>query len=173
MPTNKLVEVYREDGELYKKYNSVTEAAKDLNVTLVNFSRQVVDKGKIVVGGVLYKVITSGAPSIQRKERPVVYDSKAALRPGETEDECRRRLGLNPYGEWRNDEWMNAMFDRVNKELYPDGYDAHSAWLSQKAKDRKDAGKAQMRDPNSNEPGYDSEEGGYKCNDPEFMDYFK
>jgi len=172
MPVNKLAEVYKEDGTLYKKYNSMSEAAKDLNVTLVNLSRQVIEKGEIVVDGILYRVTTSGVPPLPRKQRPVVYDAKATLQPGETEDECRRRLGLNPYGEWRNDEWMNAMFDRVHKELYPDGYDEHAAWLAMKGKDRREAGKTKLRDPDSNLPGYDSGENSYNI-DPEFLDYIK
>jgi len=35
------------------------------------------------------------------------------------------------------------MFDRVNKELYPDGYDEHARWLSMKGKER--AQKGQLR----------------------------
>ena len=32
------------------------------------------------------------------------------------------------------------MFERVNKELYPDGYDEHAAWLSWKGKEREKKG---------------------------------
>ena len=39
---------------------------------------------------------------------------------GETEDQIRRRLGLNPYGEWRTDEWVYAMVDRVNAMVEKD-----------------------------------------------------
>ena len=77
------------------------------------------------------------------EKRNSVYSDSSAdgttesrLRKSETEDETRRRLGLNPYGEWRNDKWIQAMMDRVNKELYPDGYDSHMAWLSMKGKER-------------------------------------
>ena len=44
----------------------------------------------------------------------------------ETKDETRRRLGLNPYGEWRTDEWIYAMVERISKqhpELTDPNYD--------------------------------------------------
>jgi hypothetical protein len=87
------------------------------------------------------------------------------LRKRETEDQTRRRLGLNPYGEWRNDEWLNAMMDRVHKELYPDGYDEHAAWLSMKGKERTDKG---MRRETEEERLSKEVEV-----DPEFRQYFK
>jgi hypothetical protein len=70
---------------------------------------------------------------------------EAKLRKTETEDQTRRRLGLNPYGDWRNDEWIYAMMERVNQRLYPDGYDEHAAWLSMREKDRTQKGRTKRR----------------------------
>ena len=121
MPAKREVEVYKPDGVLYKKYKTITEMSKDMEVNLSTIS-VVINKedSKIKIKGVEYTLVAIQQPIIE----------------AETEDEIRRRLGLNPYGSWRNDEWMNAMFERVNKELYPDGYDPRETWLAQKANDR-------------------------------------
>lgn len=87
------------------------------------------------------------------------------LRAKETEDETRRRLGLNPYGEWRNDEWIQAMIDRVDKMLYPDGYDEHAAYLSMKGKERAVKGMRRETEEERLEKEVDV--------DPEFKQYFK
>jgi hypothetical protein len=174
MPAKKEVEVYNADGTLYKKYDSLTEVVKDMGINLPALSLASKRKNPIFkINEIEYKVITLERKINELAGRTGTYKVGDTLLPGETEDECRRRLGLNPYGAWRNDEWMNAMFERVHKELYPDGYDEHAAWLAMRAKDRKDAGLAKPRDPDSNSPGYDSEENSYNNIDPEFLDYVK
>ena len=90
---------------------------------------------------------------------------EAKLRANETEDQTRRRLGLNPYGEWRNDEWLYAMFARVDKMLYPQGYDEHAAWLSMKGKERLEKNKTRV--------SAETWEESYKDIDDEFKDYIK
>jgi hypothetical protein len=77
-------------------------------------------------------------PKIKIKgvEYTLDFIEEEVIPEGETEDEIRRRLGLNPYGKARDDIWMAEMFERVNKELYPDGYDPRETWLAQKANDR-------------------------------------
>ena len=116
------VEVYRPDGTLYKTYKSITEMSIDMEANLstisATFKKEV---PKIKIKGIKYTL---------------VYKEVEPEIKGETEDQIRRRLGLNPYGEWRNDEWLNAMFERVNSQLYPDGYDAREIWLAQKANSR-------------------------------------
>lgn len=121
MPAKRVVEVYRPDGTFYKKYKTITEMSKDMEANLSTISATI-NKGesKIKIKGVEYTLVLIEEPIPQ----------------GESEDDIRRRLGLNPYGSWRNDEWLNAMFERVNKQLYPDGYDPRETWLAQKANDR-------------------------------------
>jgi hypothetical protein len=122
MPAKREVEVYRPDKTLYKRYSTMTEMSIDMGANLSTVSAEVRKEfPRINIKGIEYTLVFIKNES----------DFKA-----ETEDEIRRRLGLNPYGEWRNDEWLNAMFERVNKLLYPDGYDPRETWLAQKANDR-------------------------------------
>jgi hypothetical protein len=123
MPAKREVEVYKPDGTLYKRYKSITEMSKDIEVGISTISAVFKKEDpKITIRGVEYTLVT-----IEKEE---------VIPEGETEDEIRRRLGLNPYGKARDDIWMAEMFERVNKELYPDGYDPRETWLAQKANDR-------------------------------------
>ena len=122
MPAKREVEVYKPDGTLYKRYKSITEMSKDIEVSISTISNLIKKEfPKIKIKGVEY--------TLDFIEEEVIPE-------GETEDEIRRRLGLNPYGKARDDIWMAEMFERVNKELYPDGYDPRETWLAQKANDR-------------------------------------
>jgi len=122
MPGKREVEVYRPDKTLYKKYSTLTEMSKDMGANLSTVSAKLKKEIPTVkIKGVEYTLVC-------KMEEPIPE--------GETEDQIRRRLGLNPYGSWRNDEWLNAMFERVNKVLYPDGYDTREIWLTQKANSR-------------------------------------
>jgi len=139
MPIKKIVEVYKSDGTFYKRYSSLTELCKDMQGNLSTISAALrKEVSKIKIKGVEYTLVF-----IEGKEE-VIYE-------GETEDEIRRRLGLNPYGEWRNDEWLNAMFERVNKILYPDGYDTREIWLAQKANNRAKKRAASIREEKESE----------------------
>ena len=123
MPAKREVEVYKPDGTLYKRYKSITEMSKDIEVSISTISNLIKKEfPRIKIKGVEYTL-----DFIEEEE---------VIPEGETEDEIRRRLGLNPYGEWRNDEWIFAMMERVNKELYPDGYCTKELWLRQKANSR-------------------------------------
>jgi hypothetical protein len=137
MASKRGVEVYRADGTLYKRYNTITEMSRDMGANLSTISailkREV---PKIKIKGVEYTLVAI--------EEEVIIE-------GETEDQIRRRLGLNPYGEWRNDEWLNAMFERVNKILYPDGYDTREIWLAQKANSRAKKRKDRIREEKESE----------------------
>lgn len=130
----KRIIVRTEDNEIWKEFESSIECAEFFGV-----SRSVIytrcNHSNHAYSYLGYKL------KFQSEKREGVYTNslvhnteETRLRANETEDETRRRLGLNPYGEWRNDEWLNAMFDRANKKLYPDGYDEHAAWLSWKGK---------------------------------------
>ena len=122
MPGKREVEVYNPDKTLYKKYSTLTEMSKDMGANLSTVSAKLKKEIPTVkIKGVEYTLVC-------KMEEPIPE--------GETEDQIRRRLGLNPYGSWRNDEWLNAMFERVNKVLYPDGYDTREIWLTQKANSR-------------------------------------
>jgi len=139
-PNSKRIVVRTEDDKIWKEFETSIECAEFFGI-----SRGVVynrcNASHHAYEHLGYKL------KFQSERRDGVYSNSLAedteetrLRKGETEDETRRRLKLNPYGEWRNDEWLNAMMERVNKEIYPDGYDSHMAWLSFRGKLRKDKG---------------------------------
>ena len=121
-PNTKKVIVKTEDGEVYKTFNGGEECANFLGITRASVYN------RASFPHVFYK--TNGI----KLSFTCVKHIKDTKEEGETNDQIRRRLELNPYGEWRNDEWLNAMMERVNKELYPYGYDEHMAWLSWKGK---------------------------------------
>jgi hypothetical protein len=132
MASKKGVEVYKPDGVLYKRYKTITDMSKDMEANLSTISAALKKEvTKVKIKGVEYTLVPI--------EGEVIHE-------GETEDQIRRRLGLNPYGEWRNDEWLNAMFERVNKILYPDGYDTREIWLAQKANSRAKKRKDRIRE---------------------------
>jgi hypothetical protein len=143
-PNTKRIIVKTEDNNIWKEFETTDEAAEFFGVsrgTIYN---------RCNISNHAYKYLGYKL-KFESKKKDGVYNislgdvtTENRLRAKETEDQTRRRLGLNPYGEWRNDEWLNAMFDRVNKELYPDGYDEHAAWLSMRGKER--AQKGQQRE---------------------------
>ena len=132
----KRIIVRTEDNEIWKEFETVVECGEFFGISNnVIYNR--CNKPDHTYEYLGYKL------KFHSERRDGVYtnpsggDTKEVrLRKNETEDETRRRLGLNPYGEWRNDEWIFAMMERVNKELYPDGYDEHMAWLSWRGKIR-------------------------------------
>jgi hypothetical protein len=122
MASKRGVEVYKSDGVLYKRYNTITEMSRDMEANLSTISAVLKKEvPKVKIKGIEYTLVPI--------EGEVIIE-------GETEDEIRRRLGLNPYGKARDDIWMAEMFERVNKILYPDGYDTREIWLAQKANSR-------------------------------------
>jgi hypothetical protein len=133
-PNAKKIIVRTEDNVIFKEFETSVECAKFFGISRgVVYNRCNTPHHAYEYLG--YKL------KFQSERRDGVYSNSLAedteetrLRKGETEDQTRRRLGLNPYGEWRNDEWLNAMFKRVDERLYPDGYDEHAAWLSWKGK---------------------------------------
>lgn len=150
-PNRKRVEVYDLEGKLLGTYTSLTEAAKAFKTTLARVSHIGNKKNPIgKINGIKYKVVVPRAASII-----ATYDENVLFRPGETEDDVRRRLGLNPYGEWRNDEWIYAMMDRVNKELYPDGFDERLQWNQRKLSERKKKEKERQKEEDIDESNYD------------------
>ena len=143
---SKKVIVKTENDEVWKEFESVIECADFFNKSkAVIYNRCNTPNHAFAEMGYKLKFQTEKRENV--KSRVEVYaerDKEAKLRAKETEDETRRRLGLNPYGEWRNDEWIQAMIDRVDKMLYPDGYDPHMVWLREKALSR--AQKGQQRE---------------------------
>ena len=138
MGAKREVEVYKPDGTFYKRYKSITEMSKDMEANLSTISAALKNEvPKVKVKKVEYTLV------------PI--EEEEVIPEGETEDQIRRRLGLNPYGEWRNDEWMNAMFERVNKILYPDGYDVREIWLAQKDNSRAKKRAALIREEKESE----------------------
>jgi hypothetical protein len=138
----KRIIVRMEDDEIYKIFETTIECAEFFGISKGAVYNRC-NHSNYTYSHLGYKF------KFKSEKRTGVYTNSKAhnteetrLRANETEDETRRRLGLNPYGEWRNDEWLNAMFDRVGKELYPDGYDEHAAWLSWKGKLRLQKGQA-------------------------------
>ena len=103
------VEVLTADLKLFKRFRSVREAAEFLGYTQTGLYSKCDGEKLHHIRGYLGKYIFKIIPKELNTE-------DAIRRASETEDETRRRLGLNPYGDWRNDEWIFAMVDRVNKE---------------------------------------------------------
>ena len=136
----KRIIVRTEDNEIWKEFETTDECSEFFGISKsVIYNR--CNKPDHAYKYLGYKL------KFESERRDGVYSKpledgtkEGRLRATETEDETRRRLGLNPYGSWRNDEWLNAMMERVNKELYPDGYDEHMAWLSWRGKIRADKG---------------------------------
>jgi hypothetical protein len=135
-PNSKRIIVRTQDNEIWKEFETSAECAEFFGITKsVIYNR--CNKPNHAYKYLSYKL------KFESERRDGVYSNTSAdgttesrLRAKETEDETRRRLGLNPYGEWRNDEWLSAMFKRVDEKLYPDGYDEHMAWLSWRGKVR-------------------------------------
>ena len=155
-PNSKRIIVRTQDNEIWKEFETSAECAEFFGITKsVIYNR--CNKPNHAYRYLGYKL------KFESEKRDGVYSNTSAdgttesrLRAEETEDETRRRLGLNPYGEWRNDLWLNAMFDRVNKKLYPDGYDEHMAWLSWRGKVR--AQKDQRRESEEDRLGREIDE---------------
>lgn len=166
----KPVVVKTEDEKIFKEFKSVGECADFFNVDKgVIYRRSSTPQKYFLESGVKLRFI---APPIRKLgERKDGIDGRIKdkeeieLRKNETEDQTRRRLGLNPYGSWRNDKWLFEMFDRVNKQLYPDGYDAHAAWLAEKGQKRIKEGRTRV----AQEVMYEV----YKDIDDEFLDYIR
>jgi hypothetical protein len=156
----------KENGEIYKIFDTVDQCAEYFRRTkAVIFNHCAKSKLFYRENGIMlsFQSERREAKEVKESDRSDVIERK--LRATETEDQTRRRLGLNPYGEWRNDEWLFAMFDRVNKKLYPDGYDEHAAFLSWKGKQR--GVKGQRRETEEERLEKEVEV------DPEFRQYFK
>ena len=139
-PNSKRIIVRTQDNEIWKEFETTDKCSEFFGIsrsTIYNRCNKP-DNAYRYLG---YKL------KFESERRDGVYSNTSAdgteetrLRKNETEDQTRKRLGLNPYGEWRNDEWLNAMFKRVGERLYPDGYDEHAAWLSWKGKLRTQKG---------------------------------
>jgi hypothetical protein len=137
MASKRGVEVYKSDGVLYKRYNTITEMSRDMEANLSTISAVLKKEvPKVKIKGIEYTLVPI--------EGEVIIE-------GETEDQIRRRLGLNPYGKARDDIWMAEMFERVNKILYPDGYDTREIWLAQKANSRAKKRAALIREEKESE----------------------
>lgn len=167
---SKKIIVRTEDNEVWKEFQGVTDCAEFFKKTkAVIYNRCATPNRFFLEFGVNLRFESASIKvKVGEKVDGRLMGSsidEAKLRATETEDETRRRLGLNPYGDWRNDEWLFAMFDRVNKQLYPDGYDAHTAWLSMRGKERIQKGKVRVASEIIEE--------GYKDIDEEFLDYIK
>ena len=166
-PLQKKITVIKEDGEVYKVFDTVDECAAFFNRSKAVIYNHCAKPDILYVENGI-KVRFQSEKMQERKEKGLSDRSdvlEKRLRANETEDQTRRRLGLNPYGEWRNEEWLFAMFDRVNKRLYPDGYDAHTAWLVEKGKQRIEKGQTRV--------SQETLEESYKDIDEEFLDYIK
>jgi len=105
-----MIITYDKEGNEYKRFMSVKEAGSYFNKTnqlIYNYSARNDYFAPVEVEGKKFNL-----RFIQVK-REVKQDK-------ELEDDIRRKWGLNPYGDWRNDEWIYAMVDRVNAEIEKD-----------------------------------------------------
>jgi len=156
----------KEDGEVYKIFDTIEDCAEFFNRSkAVIFNHCAKSKLFYKENGIMlsFQSEKREAKEVKESDRSDVVEKR--LRATETEDQTRRRLGLNPYGSWRQGTWLQEMFDRVNKELYPDGYDAHAAWLALRGKERLKEGKTRV--------SQETLEESYKDIDKEFLDYIK
>ena len=108
-PNTKKVIVKTEDGEVYKTFNGGEECANFLGITRASVYH------RASFPHVFYK--TNG---IKLSFTCVKY-IKDTKEEGETNDEIRRRLELNPYGEWRKEENILALIERCNKMMIEKG----------------------------------------------------
>lgn len=107
MPVPKIVITYDEEGNEYKRFVSVKETASYFNKAtqlIYNYTSRNNYFAPVEENGKKFNL-----RFVQAK--PEILKNK------ELEDQIRRKWGLNPYGDWRNDEWIYAMVDRVNAEL--------------------------------------------------------
>ena len=139
-PNAKRIIIRTEDNIIFKEFETTDECAKFFGISRgVVYNRCNTSHHAYDYLG--YKLKFQSEKRDGPYSNSLVENTKETrLRKSETEDETRRRLGLNPYGSWRNDEWISAMMERVNKEIYPDGFDEHSAWLSWRGKIRAQKG---------------------------------
>jgi len=129
-PNTKKVTAYNDKGEVHREFDSVKELAEYYN----KVPQYVYNATAHPTRFYRYKEPDGTVVMLCLKTQRGKHGGSVKVK--ETEDEIRRRLGLNPYGEWRTDEWIYAMVDRVNKRLYPNGYDEHGEWLKTRNRDR-------------------------------------
>ena len=108
-PNTKKVIVKTEDGEVYKTFNGGEECANFLGITRASVYN------RASFPHVFYK--TNGI----KLSFTCVKHIKDTKEEGETNDEIRRRLELNPYGEWRKEENILALIERCNKMMIEKG----------------------------------------------------
>ena len=105
----KKVVVRTEDGRIYKTFNNGQECADFLGISRSQVHNR------------------AGNPNHFYKTNNIKLSficlphSKNVKEQGETEDEIRRRLELNPYGEWRKEENILALIERCNKMMIEKG----------------------------------------------------
>jgi hypothetical protein len=110
MPIPKMIITYDEEGNEYKRFMSVKETASYFNKTkqlIYNYTSRNNYFAPVEVEGKKFSLRFIQAKREVKKDK-------------ELEDDIRRKWQLNPYGDWRNDEWIYAMVDRVNAELEKD-----------------------------------------------------
>lgn len=150
LTNNKAVIAKTIDGNIYKVFTSVKEAAEFFGVSVPSMSNKISIKK-------FYNL----------KDLMLTFQTKSIGdgldRLYETEDDTRRRLGLNPYGEWRTDEWINAMVDRVNKEHFPNGFNERLEFQRRRGYQNQKA--SMKRKKESEEENYELEETDYNINE--------
>lgn len=104
--SKKIVITYLENGDVYKVFDGGTSEASAF------FEKSV---------PMIYRHCSKPRQLYRYNGLNLRFESKLRDKiPGESEDEIRRRLGLSPYGAWRNDDWIYTMVDRVNAMLEKD-----------------------------------------------------
>jgi len=127
------VEVLTADQKFFKRFASVTEAAKFFGYTQTGMYTKLNEPNK------LHSIRDSNEKYYFKLIPKELNTEEAIRRASETEDETRKRLGLNPYGDWRNDEWIFAMVDRVNAEhkgVYSEAYQKYGNYYESIKKTR-------------------------------------
>ena len=112
---DKKVVVYDENGNVYAEFVGCAEASRVLGKNLSSIYFYLRTPGRyrqIDVHGKKINLAFTTEGKFIKHEKP-----KAKKLTAEEEDAFRRKHDLNPYGAWRNDEWINAMIARVDKQL--------------------------------------------------------
>ena len=110
MPPPKMIMTYDRKGKEYKCFMSVKEAASYFKKTtslIYSYTSRNDYFAPVEVDGIKFSL-------------RFIQVKREAKQNKELEDDIRKKWGLNPYGDWRNDEWIFAMVDRVNAELEKD-----------------------------------------------------
>jgi hypothetical protein len=158
------------EGEVIKTFEGAYEAANKLDIHVSRIYRYCTTPDQCIQG--MYwskekKVIQKKVKEKKPKEKKERSTPEMKLRNKETKDETRKRLGLNPYGEWRTETGWAEIERRVFPKLDAIGYFEEGA----KAKIKSMLKASEIRRKEDKEGKYVDIDN--MVIDPEFQTYFR